>query len=479
MNILDALRYHARMRPNDLAIIHGHGNATFLQLRNTVLAVAARLRDAGLDRQRPVAIYVTDPLIHLALILGAMREAIPSFSGHPNYDAPPTGISIGAYLCDRQMPFMSDAAVIPVDSAWLSPAQTSGLAPERRRFENRQSLARVIASSGTTGKAKAIGLSAELVDRRVELPGMIGEHRLFPSLSMIGVSGSLGFRHCLAHLRLGNVQIMPSGKLDAISAVKLHDVKSIIGSPAQLHSLLDVVERGTMRLPSLEQVRVTGSSIPRMSVVRVRSRLCSDLTGLYGSAEVSGIADAPADLLERIPGCAGFIQPWARVEIVDAAGNVLPAGAEGIVRIRSDVGVAKYLGDPPENSTAFKDGWFHPGDTGTMSNEGLLAISGRTAEIINTGGTKVSPDLINDFLAGTHGIAEAAAFGVDYPDRPTEIWAAVVALQPIDEQALIETCRKALGGRGPHRIVRVQRIPRNTMGKVITDELRRSVMSGA
>jgi acyl-coenzyme A synthetase/AMP-(fatty) acid ligase len=91
----------------------------------------------------------------------------------------------------------------------------------------------------------------------------------------------------------------------------------------------------------------------------------------------------------------------------------------------------------------------------------------------------VSPDLINDFLAGTHGIAEAAAFGVDYPDRPTEIWAAVVALQPIDEQALIETCHRALGGRGPHRIVRVQRIPRNTMGKVMTDELRRSVITVA
>jgi acyl-CoA synthetase (AMP-forming)/AMP-acid ligase II len=188
------------------------------------------------------------------------------------------------------------------------------------------------------------------------------------------------------------------------------------------------------------------------------------------------VAEAPAELLERLPGCAGFVHPWNKVQIVDEANRPLPFGAEGIVRIWSTSIVSGYLGDPPENRTAFQDGWFYPGDLGTVTKEGLLTITGRASEVINAGGVKVSPDLINNVLTGMHGIVEAAAFGVDYPDRPTEIWTAVVAPQPLDEAALIDSCRKTLGGRAPQRIVRVERIPRNPMGKVLTAELRRQVV---
>jgi acyl-coenzyme A synthetase/AMP-(fatty) acid ligase len=110
-----------------------------------------------------------------------------------------------------------------------------------------------------------------------------------------------------------------------------------------------------------------------------------------------------------------------------------------------------------------------------MTKEGLLIIAGRVSEVINAGGVKVSPDLINSVLLGMQGVVDAAAFGVQYPDRPTEIWTAVVTPQPLDEGALIESCRKTLGGRAPQRIVRVEHIPRNSMGKILTAELRRQV----
>ncbi len=93
----------------------------------------------------------------------------------------------------------------------------------------------------------------------------------------------------------------------------------------------------------------------------------------------------------------------------------------------------------------------------------------------NAGGVKVSPDLISGTLMSFAGIRDAAALGIDYPDRPTEICAAVVTPQPIDAPALLEACRRILLGRAPHRIVRVEQIPRNQMGKVMLRELRQLV----
>jgi acyl-coenzyme A synthetase/AMP-(fatty) acid ligase len=187
------------------------------------------------------------------------------------------------------------------------------------------------------------------------------------------------------------------------------------------------------------------------------------------------VAEASADLLERVPGCAGIVHPWNKVEIVDDEDRPLPLGAEGNIRIRTPAIVSEYLGAPQDGDGALRGGWFYPGDIGSMTADNVLILMGRANEVINAGGVKVSPDLIAGTLMGFAGIRDAAAFGIEYADRPTEICAAVVTQQPIDAPALLDACRKILLARAPHRIVRVEQIPRNQMGKVIARELRQLV----
>ena len=104
-----------------------------------------------------------------------------------------------------------------------------------------------------------------------------------------------------------------------------------------------------------------------------------------------------------------------------------------------------------------------------------LRFHGRLSEIINAGGVKVSPELINSCLTRIRGVADAASFGVDFHDRPTEIWAAVVTTGPLDEATIIDVCRKTLNSRAPHRVFQVAQIPRNAMGKILTNELRQQL----
>ena len=475
MYVLDALEFHARMKPQDIAIIDAAGATTFRLLRDNVLGAALRVRALGLNPDLPVGIYVEDPLLHLVLMLALMHEAIPSISSGFPYEPAPSGVTLGACLADRTAPFMANAGAtaVVVDNGWVAPVAPGTPIPGRRAFKSADSLVRITSSSGTTGMAKPVGFTADMVDRRIEFLAKIGSLGEQPSMTMMGFPSATGFRHLLGQLQLGHTQVLLSHRLDVAAAIQRFKVKFITASPAQLQGLLAHVEQQSIRLPSLKHIRIGGSSVSPVLMVRARMRLCPNLIGFYGATEIGVIAEAPAELLESIPGCAGFVYPWIQVEIVDDADRPLPAGAEGILRVRSKSNVVGYLGDHPENRTAFKDGWFYPGDLGALRHDRLLTITGRVNEIINAGGVKVSPNLINNVLTGIGGIVDAAAFGVDYPDRATEIWAAVVAPQPIDEKALIATCISVLNSRAPRRILRVEQIPRNANGKILAAELRR------
>jgi acyl-CoA synthetase (AMP-forming)/AMP-acid ligase II len=99
------------------------------------------------------------------------------------------------------------------------------------------------------------------------------------------------------------------------------------------------------------------------------------------------------------------------VETVDDADQPLAPGKEGLIRIRGPYNVQGYVGDPGESARAFRNGWFYPGDIGSLTRSNLLIITGRQKTVMNIGGDKVKPELIENVLTSFEGIDEAGAFG--------------------------------------------------------------------
>ena len=95
-------------------------------------------------------------------------------------------------------------------------------------------------------------------------------------------------------------------------------------------------------------------------------------------------------------GAVGFVAPWAEVQAVDEAGRVLPAGSDGVLRIRADCQGRPFLEKGGSGDDNFRDGWFYPGDVGRVGADGMLSVLGRVSDIINAGGTKMAPELIED-----------------------------------------------------------------------------------
>jgi acyl-CoA synthetase (AMP-forming)/AMP-acid ligase II len=176
--------------------------------------------------------------------------------------------------------------------------------------------------------------------------------------------------------------------------------------------------------------------------------------------------------MRGIDGATGFVIPGEVVEIIGKDGAPMPPGEEGVVRVRS-ANISSYFVPTADDAGIFRDGWFYPGDIGKLLPDGLLVITGRVNEVINRGGDKLAPEVIEGVLRLMPEIADAAVFAVPNTEQ---IWAAVVGKQPLQHEAILAFCRQKLAGMAPDRIFELDRIPRNDMGKIIRDEMREAIM---
>ncbi|MBI5279592.1 MAG: long-chain fatty acid--CoA ligase [Burkholderiales bacterium] len=472
MNVIEALRHHVRMRPYDLALVHPGGSLNFLQLAGTVASAAGKLRSQGIGPGKTAAIYVNDPHVHLVVALACMLNGTVTISAHPNYDPIPPGAKIDAYVVDRAV---SHAAQVP--SVHVNPAWLGDLAPDAQGslagpgFPDEQAVCRMYTSSGTTGVAKVIGHTTAMVESIITRSVMLEPLNHGPNLSMMWYSTIGGFTTALGTLWHGCTLVTATAPLVVLRYINLYKVKFLRVSPQQLQGLVDLVRGRPVRFPSLERIEAGGASTPQPVVLAARAILCPNVVGIYGSTEAGMVAQTPAALMYAQSDAAGYVTPKVTVRIVDDAGQAVPPGTEGHIQIRTPDMADRYIGDPEASAAAFRDGWFIPGDLGSLSADGLLRITGRADEMINAGGVKLSPVLVDEFLMTQPGVRDAATFAYRQPGRADQVWAAVVCGDAFDEQAVLAAARARLNSRAPVRIFRLDEIPRNAMGKPMRHQL--------
>jgi acyl-CoA synthetase (AMP-forming)/AMP-acid ligase II len=239
-----------------------------------------------------------------------------------------------------------------------------------------------------------------------------------------------------------------------------------MASPGGLSGFLKFYDANPEFRSGFEVIVAGGSLMQRSLSERVRARLCSNLICSYGTTETSTISSAPAHMLNGVAGAVGHILPGVSLRIVGEAGIPLPPRNEGQVWVKTPVSVSGYLGDSGQSQDAFHDGYFDTGDIGYLTQDRMLVISGRKKEILNLGGDKVSPHIIEEAIAAFRGIREAGAFSVQNDLGVEEVWACIVHGETIDQEALQKHCRDRLSQTHvPVRFISVPELPRNVNGK--------------
>jgi long-chain acyl-CoA synthetase len=336
------------------------------------------------------------------------------------------------------------------------------------RYENDESICRIVFSSGTTGIPKPVAFSVDMIERRTPIATGFWMKTL-PFMSFLDIGTISGFTTFYSSVMNGHTYLVPGNPTHNLQQINEHKVASIKASPSQIAELAREINLSGKEATTLEIIQSVGSILPSQVAKAARKATGAKIYNVYGSTETGVVTIRSEDSDD--PFDAGTIVEGAQLQIVDTFDNPLSIGEVGVIRYQRAFQANGYFRDPDASTLAFKDGWFYPGDIGSLSADGQLRLAGRSSEIINAGGVKIDPAKVDEAAMEVTGVQDVAGFGCEDEMGVTQFVIAVVPGIDFDADRLIERLQAEFGSARPSTILTVDEIPRNVMGKPLRSQL--------
>ncbi len=339
-------------------------------------------------------------------------------------------------------------------------------------------LAGILYTSGTTGRSKGAMLSHENLasnartlvdhwrftqdDRLIHALPIFHTHGLFVATNVTLLAGS-------------SLLFLPRFDADEVFRL-LPRATAMMGVPTFYVRLVQD-KRLTAAATAHMRVFISGSA----PLLAETHRAFSAATGKailerYGMTETNMITSNPYEGA-RIAGTVGPALPGVSVRVADPdTGRVLGVDEIGMIEVKGPNVFGGYWRMPEKTKAEFRpDGFFITGDLGKIDAQGYVSIVGRGKDLVITGGYNVYPKEVESEIDALPGVMESAVIGLPHPDLGEGVTAVVVlakgaVLEETDVAKALET--RLARFKQPKRVIFVEDLPRNTMGKVQKNVLR-------
>ena len=246
--------------------------------------------------------------------------------------------------------------------------------------------------------------------------------------------------------------------------------------PAMYTKLLDALEAGKL---DFSHIRLwTSGSAPLLvkDFKRIKRAFGKEPVEREGMSETGMNFSNPLHR-QRKPGSIGIPLPGVSVRIVnpDTFADVTP-GEIGELWLKSAAITPGYWRKPRETAETFEDGWFRTGDLGKIDEDGYYYLTDRIKHIIITGGENVSAKEVETVINSVEGVMESSVVGLPDEKWGEKVVAAVVAKPGVDlhPEPIQQVCKQNLHKwKCPKEIIFTEEIPKNTMGKVLKEEVKK------
>ncbi len=488
-NLAARLSASARQHADRPCLIEPRGHTySYADMELWAGRMAARLTDLGVTPGDRVLVQVEKSPANVALYLGTLRCGgvyVPLNSGYTGAeveyfvgDAEPAVLVCDPARADQLARIAVDTRLATLDADGNG-TLTAGLDDVDPLVDSvpraDTDLAAIVYTSGTTGRSKGAMLShANLTSNALMLLDYWGwqdDDVLLHALPIFHVHGLFVAMHC-AMLTATPMLWLP--KFDAHSVAQLLPQATVLmGVPTFYTRLLDTPAFTRAACAGM-RLFISGSAPLTEATFRAfEAHTGQRILERYGMSETGMLTSNPLHG-ERVGGTVGFPLPGVEVRIAAEDGRPVPTGEVGGIEVRGPNVFAGYWRMPHKTAEEFRDdGFFRTGDLGVMDADGRVSIVGRAKDLVISGGYNIYPKEIEGHIDRLPGIIESAVIGVPHRDFGEGLVAVVVAEGEIDEAQVIAALAGQLARfKQPKRVVQVDALPRNTMGKVQKNVLR-------
>jgi malonyl-CoA/methylmalonyl-CoA synthetase len=180
---------------------------------------------------------------------------------------------------------------------------------------------------------------------------------------------------------------------------------------------------------------------------------------------------------KRKPGSIGLPLPGLKVRIVDPETlRDVERGQTGEILLKGGSISPGYWKKPEETKKAYSGGWFRTGDLAHVDEDGYYYLTDRIKHIIISGGENISPKEVEMVINQLENVGESSVVGIPDEQWGEKVVAAVVPKQgvSVDAVKIQEFCKRRLHNwKCPKEIVILNELPKNTMGKVLKEEVKK------
>lgn len=460
-NLFEAL--FAAARPEDVLLEDASGSPlTYGRMHAMSSQIAQALQSRGLEPGGRVLVQAEKSILYLATYLAVLRAGgiiVPLNTGYTHaeldyfrQDAEPT-----AFLTD-------------LEALWESARHH---APDDRIVPREgEDLAALLYTSGTTGRSKGAMLTHDNLASNARV--LAQSWRVEKSdvlLHALPIYHTHGLFVAVNTIMLKAARMIFLPKFDARQMLQLMGKASLMmGVPTFYVRLLDEIRPEHC---SHMRLFISGSA-PLLAETHKewKARTGHAILERYGMTETGMNTSNPYEG-ERIAGTVGFPLAGVSLRITDPeTGRELARGETGMIEVKGPNVFKGYWRNPEKTAQEFRpDGFFMTGDLGMVDAKGYVHILGRSKDLIISGGLNVYPKEVEDCLLEIPGITDCAVIGLPHRDFGEGVVA--ICTGTGDEAALLAGLKDRLAKfKQPKRIIFVEQLPRNSMGKVQKNQLR-------
>ena len=479
LNVCDGIFHNARRRPLHPAIVERGRTITYADLAALVAKTSGHLETIGVRPGDIVGVALGDDADHIVALLAVAwlgAVILPMDVRWTADEKRRIAVHFGARLVlvpdggER----ISTIETVICDETWRRGVSAhDGMGAFVRRREQPLLLS---LSSGTTGMPKGPLVTHGHTLHRLFIYTIsltFNEADRFMAATPLYFGGARYMT--MAYLFMGATVVLypaPYQAEELAGAVNEKLITSLFLVPTLLRRLLEMPKSSLPLFAGVRLLLSSGSSLYPQERRTIMRELCPHFFNFYSSSEGGGISLLRPEHPDSVSLSVGKVVFGAEVEIIDDQHRPVVAGTVGAIRYRGGSVAESYYRNLEESATAFRDGWYYPGDLGRFDTDGFLYLTGRSKDMIIRGGVNIYPAEIEQTLATHPAVAEAAVVAWPSQERGEEIAAFVVCRTLVTEQDLLAHCR---GSLAPYKIPRgifiLDQLPKSGLGKVLKPAL--------